>query len=128
MQSLLLAHKTGLQSAETKLLAVPRQHAGQFSIAKLSLSMLSSKQGRDSAEHCLVSPSQLTDSLTGGEVGLVLASVALQLWPALSLNSCRSSVVTLPELQASGASANSSLSRSIGIERCSTDARRFMTT
>jgi hypothetical protein len=128
MQSLSLAHKTGLQSADTKLLALPRQQAGQFSIAKLSLSMLSSKQGLDSAEHRLVSPSQLTDSLTGGDVGLVLANVALQLWPAPSLNSWRSSVVTLPELQASEASASSSASRSVGIEPCSTDARRFMTT
>jgi hypothetical protein len=120
-----LAHKRGLQSAAVKLVALPRQQAGQFLISKLSRSTLSSKQGFDSAEHCLVSPSQLTASLTGGDEALVFASLASQVRPAASLNSCRSSVVALPELQASAVNARSRASRSI--EPCSTDARHFMT-
>lgn len=76
MQSVSFAHRMGLQSADVKLLALPRQHAGQFLIAKLSRSTFSSKQGVASAEHCLASPSHVTVSLTGGEVGLVLASLA----------------------------------------------------
>src|SRR4051812_48607308 len=98
MQSASLAHNTGLQSAEVKLLALPRQQAGQFLIAKLSRSTLSSKQGADSAEHCLASPSHVTVSLTGGEVGLVLASLAWQVWPAPSSKAWSSLVVALPEL------------------------------
>jgi hypothetical protein len=125
MQSASLAHNTALQSAEVKLLALPRQQAGQFLIAKLSRSTFSSKQGADSAEHCLASPSQVTVSLTGGEVGLVLASLARQVWPAPSSKAWSSLVVALPELQASALRASSGANRSI--EGHATDARCFMT-
>jgi hypothetical protein len=108
-----------------KLLALPRQHAGQFSIAKLSRSTFSSKQGAASVEHCLTSPSQVTVSLAGGEDGLVLASLAWQLWPAASSKAWSSLVVALPELQATIVDNRSKASRSI--EGHATDARRFMT-
>jgi hypothetical protein len=125
MQSESLPHKTGLQSAEVKLLALPRQQAGQFWIANVSRSTFSSKQGADSAEHCLASPSHVTVSLTGGEVGLVLASLAWQVRPAPSSKAWSSLVVALPELQARKLNAKSGASRSI--EGHATDARRFMT-
>ncbi len=95
-------------------------------MAKLSPSTLSSKHGFDSAEQRLVSPSQVTDSLTGAEVGLVLASVARHERPAPSLKSWLSSLVALPELQPSDSHASSAAIRSIEVRL--TDARRFMPT
>jgi hypothetical protein len=91
---------TSLHWLETKLLALPRQQAGQFRMPNESRSMLSTKQDDDSDEQVRVSPSHSSVWLTGADVGLVLASTASQERPLLSVNGCRSSLVAPPELQA----------------------------
>lgn len=83
-QSVAVWQTTIEHSLPTKLLELPLQHAGQLRIASVSLSTLSTKQGSDSAEQLLGSPSQLTDWLIEGAPGLVFSSVAWHARPLLS--------------------------------------------
>jgi hypothetical protein len=76
MQSASVSHTTALHSVSTKLDALPRQQAGQFMTAYVSMVTLSSKQGVDSCEQVREGPSQVTDSLKDGALGLVFSSVA----------------------------------------------------
>ena len=114
----------GVDARVTSAGTMPWSSGATKPAVKVSRSTLSSKHGFDSDEHCLVSPSQATDSLTGGELGPVLASLAWQARPAPSLKSCSSSLVALPELQANASSAQSQARWSI--EGRTTDARCFM--
>jgi hypothetical protein len=101
-QSALVVQATGVQSAEKKLLAVPKQQAEQLRSTKPSsiVATLSSKHGVDSDEHCREAPSHDTLSLTAGAWALVRCRFARQLRPSASVK-VRVSLMTSPlELQA----------------------------